>query len=147
MLLLRDLIVDASRKNINFVLCCHIKTIKSVDSQTGEETMKIIPKMSENNGNNMLEPVPDVVYACRKSVIEEDGKAPVVKFLCFVGPHPNMDTKLRVEDRKYSKSILVENCDFVKLGQIKQNVFEEKSVKIIEETNPFDVKETEASEW
>lgn len=152
MLALRDKLVDLSRKETEYVLICHVKTKKNTDTTTGEETLQIIPKMSENNGNNLLERASNVMYAVRRTVIDDDGK-PAVKFLMYLGAHPNIDTKIRVAGKNIATGTYIENFTYDKLEEIisgKQQMENITKIKVIENSkNPFEdvAEDGEKNEW
>lgn len=137
MLALRNKIVELSRGGVEYVCICHIKTKEDVDNTTGEKNQMIIPKMTYNNGNLLLERASNVMYCTRKTVLNADGTKSV-KFLTYIGPHPNMDTKLRTEGKKMDTGIYMEDFTYEKLEQVRTGKQIQK-VNVIEPTsNPFD---------
>ena len=104
MLNLRNALVELSRGDVEVVCICHIKDKECTDNTTGEKSIMIIPKMSYNNGNVLLERASAVIYCARKTIINEDGSRRVA-FLSYVGAHPNMDTKLRTAGKKIENGL------------------------------------------
>lgn len=119
MLRLRDKIVNLSRQGgIEVVLVCHIKTKEATDNITGEVTKNYIPKMTENNGIKLLERASNVMYCARKSVKTENGVG--VKFVTFVGAHPNINTKIRREGKPDDVTgYYVSDCTYEKIQKIR----------------------------
>lgn len=153
MLTLRDKVVALSRKgNAEYVLISHVKTKQSTDTTTGEEIKQLIPKMTENNGNNLLERASNVMYAVRRTVIDEDGK-PGVKFLMYIGAHPNIDTKIRTAGKSVAVGTYIEEFTYDKLVNIingSEKIEDIKKVNVVEASgakNPFDEPTTENEEW
>lgn len=141
MLNLRDKIVSLSRGDVEFVCICHVKDKEDVDSATGDKTKMIVPKMTYNNGNILLERASNVMYCARKTVINADGTR-TVKFLTYVGPHPNMDTKLRTEGKKLETGIYMENFTYDELEKIRRGNKEIKKLNVVDtQNNPFDEEE------
>ena len=147
---LRDEIVELSRITpTTFVEISHLKQTDSTDNISGESTTRYIPKMSQSNGNIMLERANNVMYCARKVVEGDDGK-PTVKFLTYIGAHPNIDTKFRYrsESLKNSKGIYIENCTYEKIQELMTLEKEIKSAQVIEpiqkidetDSNPFETK-------
>lgn len=136
MLNLRNKIVELSRGDVEYVCICHIKTKDDVDNTTGERSQMIVPKMTYNNGNILLERASNVMYCTRKTVLNDDGTRSV-KFLTYIGPHPNMDTKLRTEGKKLETGIYMEDFTYEKLEAVRTGK-EIKKVNVIETSeNPF----------
>ena len=98
----------------------------------------IIPKMSYNNGNVLLERASAVIYCARKTIINEDGSRRVA-FLSYVGAHPNMDTKLRTAGKKIESGLYIEDFTYDKLQEI---INGEKVVEKMEKLNVVEPKET-----
>lgn len=153
MLNLRNKIVDLSRGETEYVAICHIKDKEDVDNTTGEKTKSIVPKMSYNNGNILLERASNVMYCARKTVINSDNTRSV-KFLTYLGAHPNMDTKLRTEGKKLESGLYVEDFNYEKLQEIikgNTKLDEIKKINVVEsQENPFsdDTKtKNEGEEW
>ena len=153
MLNLRDKLVDLSRKEVEYVLISHVKTKKNTDTTTGEELMQLIPKMSENNGNNLLERASNVMYAVRRTVIDDANK-PGVKFLMYIGAHPNIDTKIRTAGKNVAVGTYIEEFTYDKLQQIlngKEKIEDSKKLNVVESSkNPFEdaVTDTDTTdEW
>lgn len=146
MLTLRNEIVEASRCGVEYVAICHIKDKKTTDNTTGEESLMIVPKMSYNNGNLLLERASNVMYASKRTVINDDNTRRVA-FLTYIGAHPNIDTKLRTKGKLISGGIYVEDLTYDKLSQIingEQNIDNIEKLKVVESQNPFgDDTETE----
>lgn len=138
---LRDDIVRNSKKDIEYVAIVHVKTSEDTDNISGEKNINLIPKMTLNNGNILLERASNVMYCARKTV-KENGEN-VVKFLTYIGAHPFMDTKIRFEDgRRLDSGIYIENATYDKVEKIKSSgVTKEDKVEIVENTNPFEEKE------
>lgn len=139
MLQLRDKIVELSDK-VHYVLVTHIKDKETTDNTTGEKTTMIIPKMSYNNGNLLLERASIVAYCSKRTVINEDGSRRVA-FLTYIGAHPNMDTKFRTEGKKLESGMYIENATFDKLEELrnsKQAVDNIEKLNVVEsQENPF----------
>lgn len=138
MLNMRDTIADLARGTVEYVLVCHTKENRTVDSVTGKESIEIVPKMTLRNGSSLLEKASNVMYACRKTVLS-DGGIPEVKFLMYIGAHPYMDTKIRLPNAEnMEKGMYIENFTYDKLQEmIKNNKFE-SDVTVVEQQNPFD---------
>lgn len=136
MVALRDKIVKFSKLTpCRVVEITHLKSTDSTDNISGETTTRYIPKMSKANGNIMLERSNNVMYCARKACVGEDGK-PEVKFLTYIGAHPNIDTKFRYKSAEISdkKGIYIENCTYDKLEQLKTGDFKPEKIEIIEPT-------------
>lgn len=149
MVSLRDLLVDISRKGPTIVALSHVKSTEITDTSSGTKEMKIIPKMTQNNGNILLERANIVIYACRKTVVEDDGSR-VVKFLAYVGPNPSMDTKYRVAGGKFAKGVYIEDCNYDKLMNLQSADIEKiEQPKVVEEEskNPFEENKDEKENW
>lgn len=144
MVTLRDEIVSLSIDTpITFVEISHLKTTDSTDNISGESTTRYIPKMSQGNGNIMLERANNVMYCARKVVINNDKQE--VKFLTYIGAHPNIDTKFRYKSELLTKDkgIYIEDCTYDKIQQLKNGAVE--TVKTVKEpinkqtdANPFE---------
>lgn len=139
MLNLRNELVELSRGDVEYVCICHVKTKQCVDNTTGETTEMIIPKMSYNNGNILMERASAVIYSVRRTVVNDDGTR-AVKFLTYVGAHPNMDTKLRTKGKMSTTGMYVENLTYDKLQELmKGEAPIEQKINVVEtQTNPFD---------
>ena len=153
MLNLRNKCVDLSRKGMSIVAINHIKDKETTDNTTGEKTTMIVPKMSYNNGNILLERASNVMYCCKKTIINEDGSRRVA-FLTYIGAHPNMDTKLRTAGKVLESGLYVENLTYDKLQEIINKGTEQvEQLKVVEsQENPFDEDDskdnkTEKEEW
>jgi hypothetical protein len=153
MLNLRNKIVDLSRGDVEYVAICHIKDKEDVDNTTGEKNKMIVPKMSYNNGNILLERASNVMYTARKTIINEDGTRRVA-FLTYIGAHPNMDTKLRTEGKKLEGGLYMEDFTYEKLQDIikgKKKQEDIEKVNVVEnQTNPFNDEnenENKGEEW
>ena len=142
MLNLRNKIVELSRGDVQYVTICHIKDKKTTDNTTGEESTMIVPKMSYNNGNVLLERASNVMYCSKRTVINEDGTRRVA-FLTYVGAHPNMDTKFRTEGKLLETGLYIENATFDKLEELRKN---NKSVEKMEKLNVVESQENPFSE-
>lgn len=142
MLNLRNKIVELSRGDVQYVAICHIKDKKTTDNTTGEESTMIVPKMSYNNGNVLLERASNVMYCSKRTVINEDGTRRVA-FLTYVGAHPNMDTKFRTEGKLLATGLYIENATFDKLEELRKN---NKSIENIEKLNVVESQENPFSE-
>ena len=147
MLELRNRLVELSRGNVEYVCINHVKTKQCVDSTTGETTEMIIPKMSYNNGNILLERASAVIYSVRRTVVNDDGTR-TVKFLNYVGAHPNMDTKLRTHGKMSTTGMYVENLTYEKLQELmKGDTPIEQTLNVVETpSNPFDEESKEGDE-
>ena len=142
MLNLRNKIVELSRGDVQYVAICHIKDKKTTDNTTGEESTMIVPKMSYNNGNVLLERASNVMYCSKRTVINEDGTRRVA-FLTYVGAHPNMDTKFRTEGKLLATGLYIENATFDKLEELRKN---NKSIENMEKLNVVESQENPFSE-
>lgn len=142
MLNLRNALVELSRGDVEVVCICHIKDKECTDNTTGEKSIMIIPKMSYNNGNVLLERASAVVYCARKTIINEDNSRRVA-FLSYVGAHPNMDTKLRTAGKKIESGLYIEDFTYDKLQEI---INGEKVVEKMEKLNVVEPKETTSEE-
>lgn len=147
MLELRNRLVELSRGDVEYVCINHVKTKQCVDSTTGETTEMIIPKMSYNNGNILLERASAVIYSVRRTVVNDDGTR-TVKFLNYVGAHPNMDTKLRTHGKMSTTGMYVENLTYEKLQELmKGDKPIEQTLNVVETpSNPFDEESKEGDE-
>lgn len=139
MLDLRNRIVELSQGDVEYVCINHVKTKQCTDSTTGEVTEMIIPKMSYNNGNILLERASAVIYSVRRTVVNDDGTR-TVKFLNYVGAHPNMDTKLRTRGKMATTGMYIEDLTYEKLQELMRGEKEiEQKLNVVEApTNPFD---------
>lgn len=139
MLDLRNRIVELSQGDVEYVCINHVKTKQCTDSTTGEITEMIIPKMSYNNGNILLERASAVIYSVRRTVINDDGTR-TVKFLNYVGAHPNMDTKLRTRGKMATTGMYVEDLTYDKLQALMKGDNKiEQTLNVVETpSNPFD---------
>lgn len=151
MLNLRNKIVDLSRGDVEYVCVCHIKDKECTDNTTGEKSLMIIPKMSYNNGNLLLERASAVIYCARKTIVNEDNTRRVA-FLSYLGAHPNMDTKLRTAGKKIESGLYVEDFTFDKLTDILNGttkVEEITKLNVVEpkEASTTNDKETNEEEW
>lgn len=148
MLNLRNKIVELSRGDVEYVAICHIKDKEDVDNTTGEKNKMIVPKMSYNNGNILMERASNVMYTARKTIINPDGTRRV-GFLTYIGAHPNMDTKLRTEGKKLEGGLYIEDFTYDKLDEIikgKKTKDDLEKINVVEnQTNPFDENTTEES--
>lgn len=142
MLNLRNKIVELSRGDVQYVAICHIKDKKTTDNTTGEESTMIVPKMSYNNGNVLLERASNVMYCSKRTVINEDGTRRVA-FLTYVGAHPNMDTKFRTEGKLLETGLYIENATFDKLEELRKN---NKSIEKMEKLNVVESQENPFNE-
>lgn len=139
MLNLRNELVELSRGDVEVVAICHIKDKKTTDNTTGEESLMIVPKMSYNNGNILLERASNVMYASKRTVINEDNTRRVA-FLTYVGAHPNIDTKLRTKGKLIEGGLYIENLDYDKLQKIingEQEIQKIEKLNVVESQNPF----------
>lgn len=153
MLALRDKIVDLARKDVVYAAISHIKYKEDVDNITGETTANIIPKMSQNNGNILLERASAVIYCARKTIVNPDGSRRVA-FLTYLGAHPNMDTKLRTKHKLAETGLYMENFTYDKLLDIMNGNTELdtlQKVEVVESvSNPFNESENvenEGGKW
>lgn len=137
MLKVRDKIVSLSQGDVEYVCVCHIKDKESTDNTTGEKSIMIIPKMSYNNGNLLLERASAVVYCARKTIINDDNTRRVA-FLSYIGAHPNMDTKLRTAGKKIDNGLYIEDFTYDKLMEIINGT---TKVENIEKLNVVEPKE------
>jgi len=149
-----DLLAELSQKDTEYVSIMHIKEHKLSDSTTGQEYIEYVPKMTLNNGSTFLEKANNVMYSCRKTVLNKQG-SPEVKFLMYIGSHPYIDTKLRLPNgEKLDKGLYIEDFTFDKFQKIiKENDFEPK-VTVVEPENPFkndeeeiETKKEESKDW
>lgn len=147
MLATRDKIVELSRKNVEYVLISHIKNQETTDNTTGEKSIMIIPKMSYNNGNLLLERASIVMYCSKRAVINEDNSRRVA-FLTYLGAHPNIDTKLRTHGKNITTGFYVENLTYDKLQEIMKDINNIEKINVVEtQTNPFNEKNNEGENW
>jgi hypothetical protein len=147
MLDVRNALVELSRGDVEYVCINHVKTKQCVDSTTGETTEMIIPKMSYNNGNILLERASAVIYSVRRTVVNEDGTR-TVKFLNYVGAHPNMDTKLRTHGKMSTTGMYIENLTYEKLQELMRGDKPiEQTLNVVETpSNPFEDENKEGDE-
>ena len=82
----------------------------------------------------------------------DDNGQPTVKFLTYIGAHPNIDTKYRYKSDKLKddSGIYIENCTYEKILSLSDNSVPTETVKVIEPTrkedaNPFSTQE--GKEW
>lgn len=153
MLDVRNKLIELSRGDVEYVAISHIKDKKTTDNTTGEEYTQLVPKMTYNNGNLLLERASNVMYSARKTIVEEDGSRRVA-FLTYLGAHPNMDTKLRTKGKMADTGIYVEGLTYDKIEEIKNNkqpIDTMEKLNVVEsQTNPFsDETETKGTddEW
>lgn len=151
MLDIRDKLVELSNGDVEFVIISHIKERENTDGATGETTTMLIPKMSYNNGNVLLERASNVMYNSRKTIINEDGSRQV-KFLTYVGPHPNMDTKIRTKGDTLSSGIYIADCTYDKINEIFEGRTPDEKLNVVEkQENPFgedkEETKTEGDRW
>ena len=149
MLNLRNALVDLSRGDVEIVSVCHIKDKESTDNTTGEKSIMIIPKMSYNNGNLLLERASAVVYCARKTIINEDNTRRVA-FLSYIGAHPNMDTKLRTAGKKIESGLYIEDFTYDKLQEIINGtkvVEEIKKLNVVEPQETTEENKKDEEEW
>ena len=107
----------------------------------------IIPKMSYNNGNILLERASAVIYSVRRTVVNDDGTR-TVKFLNYVGAHPNMDTKLRTHGKMSTTGMYIENLTYEKLQELMRGDKPiEQTLNVVETpSNPFEDENKEGDE-
>ena len=153
MLRMRDKLVDLSRGDTEYVVISHIKDKETTDNTTGEKSIMLIPKMSYNNGNQLLERASNVMYCSKRTVINEDGTRRVA-FLTYIGAHPNIDTKLRTEGKMLETGIYVEGLTYDKIQDIVKNKKELKNIEklnVVEsQENPFsddNENKSEGEDW
>ena len=153
MLNLRDKIVELSRKGVTYVAVCHIKDKKTTDNTTGEESIMIVPKMSYNNGNFLLERASSVLYCSKRTIINDDLSRRVA-FLTYIGAHPNMDTKFRTEGKALETGLYMENATYDKIEELrknKNNIEKVEKLNVVEsQSNPFSDEtenKSEGDEW
>ena len=153
MLRMRDKLVDLSRGDTEYVVISHIKDKETTDNTTGEKSIMLIPKMSYNNGNQLLERASNVMYCSKRTVINEDGTRRVA-FLTYIGAHPNIDTKLRTESKMLETGIYVEGLTYDKIQDIVKNKKELKNIEklnVVEsQENPFsddNENKSEGEDW
>ena len=137
MLNLRNKIVDLCRSDVMYISVCHIKDKECTDNTTGEKSIMIIPKMSYNNGNLLLERARAVIYCARKTIVNDDNTRRVA-FLSYIGAHPNMDTKLRTAGKKIDSGLYIEDFTYDKLSEILNGT---TKVENIEKLNVVEPKE------
>lgn len=140
MLDVRNKLIELSRGDVEYVAISHIKDKKSTDNTTGEEYIQIVPKMTYNNGNLLLERASNVMYCSRKTIVNDDNTRRVA-FLTYLGAHPNMDTKLRTKGKMADTGIYVEGLTYDKIEELKNNKTEIKDIaklNVVESSqNPF----------
>ena len=142
MLNLRNALVDLARSDVEIVNICHIKDKECTDNTTGEKNIMIIPKMSYNNGNALLERASAVIYCARKTIINEDNTRRVA-YLSYIGAHPNMDTKLRTAGKKIESGLYIEDFTYDKLQEIVNGT---ENVEKITKLNVVEPKESDDNE-
>lgn len=144
LLSLRDMIVANSKEGVNYVLVCHVKTKDMTDTITNEVSKTVIPKMTGNNGRILLERADVVAYCCRKTIKDANGKMEV-KFLTYLGAHPNIDTKFRTPNRIFEGvGTYVEDCTYDKMMALAKGKSKLETVNVVEtQTNPFGSDENE----
>jgi nucleoside-triphosphatase THEP1 len=138
MLDLRDELVDIARTGVEVIAVCHVKDKECTDNTTGEKSIMIIPKMSYNNGNLLLERASAVIYCARKTIVNDDNTRRVA-FLAYLGAHPNMDTKLRTAGKKLKSGLYVEDLTYDKLQEIINGT---QAVEDIQKLNVVEPKES-----
>lgn len=140
MLDVRDKLISLSRGDVEYVAISHIKERKGTDTATSEEYIQLVPKMTYNNGNLLLERASNVMYCTRRTILNDDGSRKVA-FLTYLGAHPNMDTKLRTKGKMADTGIYVEGLTYDKIEELKDNKTDIKEVaklNVIETSqNPF----------
>ena len=153
MLNLRNKIVELSRGDVEYVTISHIKDKKTTDNTTGEESTMIVPKMSYNNGNLLLERASNVMYCSKRTVINDDNSRRVA-FLTYIGAHPNMDTKFRTEGKMLDSGLYLEEATYEKLEEIRTNkkqIEKIEKLNVVEsQDNPFsddNENKTEGEDW
>jgi len=151
---LRDKVVALSLTGVSVVVVTHIKNMETTDNTTGEKSIMIVPKMSYNNGNILLERASNVMYCCRKTIINPDGTRRV-GFLTYIGAHPNIDTKLRLSnDCTLTKGTYIEDLTYEKLQEVikggSKKVEKLEKINVVEsQENPFneETKKDEGEDW
>lgn len=145
LLVCRDLMVDLSRnQDCNYVVICHVKDKDCKDTLSDESETRIIPKMTSNNGKILLERAKVVAYCCRKTVRNDSGEKEV-KFLTYLGAHPNIDTKFRTSSRIFDGvGTYIENCTYDKIKELEKGGITEKIEVLEKSSNPF---EGEDDKW
>jgi len=136
---LRDKVIDNSRfTETYYVLICHVKDKDMTDTLTNEVNKNIIPKMTGNNGRILLERPNIVAYCCKRSVRNPDGTLDV-KFLTYLGAHPNIDTKFRTAKHIFDGvGTYVENCTFDKIMALADGQMSCETLDVVEsQRNPF----------
>lgn len=138
---LRDAIVkNSSTSNVEYIAIVHVKIAEDTDNISGEKNINLIPKMSLNNGNILLERASNVMYCSRKTVKDLD-KGNKVKFLTYVGAHPYIDTKIRFENgTKLESGVYIENCtyeDIVNLSKTGEKNIKKVDIVEMKSDNPF----------
>jgi len=137
-----DLREDIQRASLkyNMILNAHIKYKEDSDRIDGEITNKIIPKTTYNNGNNLIETCQVVIYTTKKTVISADGKTKNIKFVSFIGSHPNIPgLKVQMGTNLVEIGSWVENLTYDKLISI-INGGKINATSVVEQKtgNPFD---------
>ena len=153
MLDMRDKIDTLATGDVEYVLVCHIKENSQTDSITGEQTKELVPKMTINNGKILLEHPSAVLYCCKKTVLDNNGVG-AVKFLTYVGGHPNIDTKFRTANGTVlTTGKYYENFSYEKMKKLYDGeaLEDEKTLNVVEPTgnNPFEDEKTnnDEGEW
>lgn len=150
MINLRNELVDIARSDIEVVAVCHVKDKECTDNTTGEKSIMIIPKMSYNNGNLLLERASAVIYCARKTIINDDNSRRVA-FLSYIGAHPNMDTKLRTAGKKIESGLYVEDFSYSKLQEIVEGTQAVEEIKVLNVVEPKETleenKNDEEEKW
>lgn len=148
MLRMRDKIVNLSKSDVEYVLITHTKNIETTDTVTGQKTLKIVPKGTENNGKLLMERAQNILYCNKKTVME--GSEQKVEFVTYVGAHPSMDTKIRLPRGQASQNgIYIKDFSYDKLKEItKTSIKKEDQAKIVEDlSNPFEVEGNKDTTW
>lgn len=143
--LLDKIIRIGNAHDIKFVLNTHAKMSDVEDGLMGNTTTKIIPAMTKTNGSLLLEKANAVFYSTKKVVEENDIRK--VRFVTYIGAHPNMDTKIRTSNRELSSGGYFEDLTYDKLVAMNTHKAEIKTSLVIEKTaNPFEDAKINAEE-
>lgn len=119
---LRDQIIALAHpeSSTEYVLLSHIKQNTEQDSVSSDKNIKYIPKMSKQAASILLERANNVMYQCRRSLLNPKTNTFEVKFLTYIGAHPNIDTKFRIGGGLKDVGIYIENCTYDKLEKLRQ---------------------------
>lgn len=105
----------SEEKNVIVVWVTHTSEQEVYETSGLDKEIRIIPDLTIKTGVKYLKDASNIFYCCRKTVISPNNTRDV-KFLTYVGPHPNMDTGTR--ELMLSSGNFVENFNYPKWQQI-----------------------------